>query len=555
MTITEPGARVEAEAEEAERPAVLVAPVAAPSTESWFNTGDHKKLGLAFVAASLLFLVVGGALGVVLRAELAEPGVQIVGDNFGRLFSMHATVMTMLFLGPLWVGLATYMVPLQLGAGRLALPRVHATALWLFVLGGCLLVAAYVVGPPAGLGLTSPFALVAHGRANHATTLWIASLLVLAASSILASTSLLTTVVTLRAEGMTFLRLPAFSWATMVTAIISLLSTPVFVAGLVLLELDQRFGGTLFTARGSAAVWQHSLWLFGRPEIYLLTLPGLGAASDIVATHARRPLPARALNLAALSALAVLSLGAWAAGHRVANAVVLPTYTPLTALVALPVGLLVLLWLAALRLGRPQFHVSLLFVAGFVMLLAVGAGNVLGAAVAGISGGSAWTTGHLHTVAFGAPTLLAFGALYHWAPKFWGRSLSPRLGAAAFLFLFGGFLVGGVASYVLGYQGAPNRVKDLAPKFANLDRVAAAGGVLVLVGVVVFLLDLLTSVGRRRGAEAGDDPYTGLTLEWATASPPPAHGFDTVPEVRSAAPLEDVRAAAGASGTGAGEAP
>jgi cytochrome c oxidase subunit 1 len=547
MTITEPSPTPAAPEEVARTEAPPVAPLTAPRHESWFNSGDHKRLGLSYVYASLLFLVLGGVLAMVLRTELAEPGVQIVGDNFGRLFNMHATVTTLLFLAPFWVGLATYVVPLQLGAGRLALPRLHATALWLYVLGGGLLVSSYIVGPPVGMGLTVPAPPLVTGHAHHATMLWIASLIVLALSTILASTSLLTTIVMLRTDGLTFLRLPAFSWATMATSAVLLLSTPVYVAGLMLLALDQRFGGPFFAAHGSQAVWQHSLWLFGRPEVFMLTLPGLGVACDVVSTHARRLLPRRELGLAALSAFAVLSLFAWAEGIRAASAVVLPTPTVLTALVAAPVGLLVLLWLGALGQGRPRPHPSLLFVAGFVLLLVTGAVNGVVAAAVKIGGGSAWTTGNLHTVAFGAPTLLVFAGLYHWAPKLWGKALSDKGGALTFLLLFAGLFTNGMASYALGYQGAHNHVKDLPDKFTGFSRAAAVGGALVILGVVVFLADVVYSVVMGHGGPVDDDPYGGLTLEWATTSPPPRHGFDTVPEVRSAAPLADVRA--GTAGT------
>lgn len=530
------------------------APVAAPppaGSESIVATADHKLLGLLFLGGALVFLVVGGVVGLVLRGELADQGVSIVGGNYSRLFSLHATVSALLFLPPAWIGLATYVVPLQIGSGRLALPRLHAFAAWLFLLGGALLIGGYLFGPPVGLGLANslPTASPA-GGANNANALVIVAMGLVAVATILAAVDLAVTILKLRTPGLTLRRLPMFSWATLVSSLVTIFSTPVFVGGLVLLYLDQRFGGTFFAPENVAGrtVWQHSLWLFGRPEVYLFMLPGLGAASDIVATHCRRPLMNLAAARAAIAMFGVLSFGSWAAGTKVADAIVLPTYTPLTTLVLVPLAILALVWLGTALKGKPQLHPSLLFVAGAVLLLAVGALHALAAAAAGVDG-PAWTTGHLHTVAFGAPTLLVAGGVYHWAPKLFGRELSPGMGRLAFLGLFGGFFLLGLGSYLAGYGGGPAHVKDFA--FSSSDTtyglLAAVGGIVVFLGAMTMLADVVLAGAGRSVASGPDDPYEGLTLEWATASPPPPAGFDSVPEVRSANPLLDLRTSAEAS--------
>src|SRR4051812_20362855 len=219
MTLTE--TRPEPETTAAAPPEPVVA-----APESWLTTSDHKKIGILFLGFSLLFLLVGGVLALVLRGQLAEGDI-VTGANYGRLFNMHATVMTMLFLAPAWAGLATYVVPLQIGSGRLALPRLHTLALWLYVAGGGVLVAAYIVGTPAGLGLTESVAPLANGRAGSATMLWVGGLVLLGVGTILAAASLLTTVLLLRTDGMTLRRVPAFAWATLATSCVLLLSTPV----------------------------------------------------------------------------------------------------------------------------------------------------------------------------------------------------------------------------------------------------------------------------------------------------------------------------------------
>ena len=246
--------------------------------------------------------------------------------------------------------------------------------------------------------------------------------------------------------------------------------------------------------------------------------------------------------------MAILSLGAWAAGASAATAVVLPTYSVLTALVAAPAGVLVLMWLGTLREGKPRPHITLVYVGAYLLLVLFGVANTVVAAVVKVDAGTAWSTGHIHVVVLGAPVLLAFAAVHHWAPKIWGRQLSQALGGLEVLLLLGGFLVMGLADYLLGYDGAPWHVADIGGKgsWLALERLGAGGAVLVMLGVVVFVLNLLGSVAGGRGTPAVDDPWEGHTLEWATTSPPPAHNFDAVPDVRSAEPVSHL--AEGAAG-------
>jgi heme/copper-type cytochrome/quinol oxidase subunit 1 len=289
------------------------------------------------------------------------------------------------------------------------------------------------------------------------------------------------------------------------------------------------------------------VWLFGRPDVFLLTLVAVGAATDVVTTHARRPLLNHQAGLVLLGVFGVLSLTVFASDASIADAVIIPTATVLTALVAAPLGLLVLLWLGTTALGRPRFHVSVLFVVGAILLWVCSAANVLAAGVKsldGLHGNNAWVAGNVHVAVAGAPTLLAVGAIYHWAPKIWGRTLNAGVGSLAFLALLGGFLASGLAYYFLGYNGASlGQLSDLTSYQKGLYGLAEGGGGLIVAGVLLVVLDLLVSIVAGRGKEAGDDPYESLTLEWATTSPPPLAGFESVPEVRSEAPLVDVRAA------------
>ncbi|HEX3425350.1 MAG TPA: cbb3-type cytochrome c oxidase subunit I [Acidimicrobiales bacterium] len=528
-------------------------------TDSWLDTSDHKRLGLLFIYAALFFLLVSGVVALVLGGQQASSSVGLSASRVARLYGLHTQSGILLFLTAIWIGLATYVVPLQVGAGRLALPRLTAVAFWLYLVGGVLFLVSYLEGQVNGLGLTqsTPIPHLA-GGANSATMLWIVSLGMVSLGFLLASASLLVTVVGLRTEGMTFLRVPAFSWASFVAACVTMVATPVFLGGLLLLGIDQRFGGLLLapTTKGSLDIWQRTIWLYGRPDVYLITIVALGAASDIVATHARRPLLEHRAALVFLGLFAVLSLGSWAANPKV-GAVVVPTYNVLTAAVAIPLGLTVLMWLGTMARARPHFHVSLLFVVGAIGLWVLGAANALGAGlhhVNGLSGSSAWVAGNIHAVVIGPPTLLAVGALYHWGPKMYGRTLSGAGGGLVFLLLFVGLAATGLAFYFLGYNGAPIVQMSGATSYQKtLYDLAEAGGVLVALGVLVLIGDLLgAALGKGRPA-VGEDPYGGLTLEWATTSPPPPWGFDAVPEVRSEAPLAYLRQVAEAgAGTGPG---
>jgi cytochrome c oxidase subunit 1 len=518
--------------------------------ETWLTTSDHKRLGRLYIVTSLLFLVGGSVVGVIMDIQRSTHHAHIVGDWYGQLFSVHTTTTTLLFLAPLWVGLATYLVPLQIGARGLAFPRVQALAFWSYAVGGLLFCASFVFGRPNGAGIALSQAPPAvPGGASRATDLWAASLIVITLAALAAAVNIFTTVVKLRVEGMTFERLPAFTWSALATSAATVFAAPVFVVGMMLVYLDQHFGGRLFltTQVDANYAWQHTVWLYGRPDVYLLFLPALGVISDVVATHARRPLFMAPVVKTAILVFAVLSFGIFAANATAEHAVVLPTPTVLSALVVVPAGLCLLLWLGTIRPPELRLHVSLLYVAGFVVLCLLGGLNALVAAIRGVDGGSAWSTGQVHAVLAGAPVLAACAGVYHWAPKIWGRALRGSLGVLQWLCLFGGFVISAAGSWFLGYQGAPWHVSDLTgpgtkSSWLALERLSAVGGVLVAVGVLVFLVNLAVSV-LGPGEPAPDDPYEAATLEWATTSPPPDDNFAYVPEIRSDQPVTDLRAA------------
>jgi len=541
----------------AEVAAVRQPPAAAVTPESPLTTSDHKRLGRYYITAAVLFALVGSVIGVLLELELSAKGIQIVGTSYDRLFSLHATATTVLFVTPLWIGLATYLVPLQIGARRLAFPRLAATAFWTYVGGGILLLASYTFGTPNGMGIVSSVALAPVKGVGRATDLWATSLILITLALVAAAANLFVTILKLRATGMTMARVPNFTWSILALSAAILLSGPVFLAGMLLVFLDQHYAGGLFAAsQGNAnLVWQHLVWLYGRPDVYLVAVPALGALSDVVATHSHRRLLQPLVAKGAIFATTILAFAVLASNASIERAVVQPTPSLLSAFIVAPIGLTALLWLGTIRPAQLKFHVSLLYVGGFALLLVAAGVNAAVAPsqhlVGGVNG-SAWTVGQIHAALIGAPTMAAFAAVYHWSPKIWGKALNQLIGTLVWLCLFGGFAITSAGAWAAGYDGAPwhvdNYTSGATSHYFNYAKLASVGGVLVFLGLLLFLASAAASWAFARHAAPEDlpaDPYEASTLEWAAASPPPPDNFESVPEIRSDAPLADLRARPG----------
>jgi cytochrome c oxidase subunit I len=555
---------------DAEAPREPSAPPSEPVVvDQGSTTGtDHKVIGTLFVVASVAFLVLGGALAAVMRAQLAAPDLDVVGGNtYRQLFTMHGVVMVFLFLLPLWLGLVTAVVPLQIGATRMAFPRVHAFSLWLF-LGGAGMVSAAPLASDVVGGWTLSTPLPENlGFSGDGVDLLILGLLLVAVAAISVAVNVLVTVLQLRAPGLTMTRIPLFSWSATVSSAVLLLALPVLVGALMMLFVDRHYGARVFNGftggrGGNPLMWPRLFWFAAYPMLWALLLPALGAISDIVPVFARRRLFNHHRAVVAIAAIGVLSFAGW--GSEVGN---LRRARPLFALgvllVLLPVALLVLNWLATLAAaarhrgaaegtGGPADKetrqrlrsVPMLHVLGAISLLAVG---LAGELVAGIdSGGRShrnyWGVATQHALFFGAATAGAVAALYYWAPKLWGRHLSDKIGRLQFLTLVGGLHLTVLPMFVLGIQDMSAHTTsyvtdgDLTP--ANL--VATVGGAVVVLGVLLLVLNLLVSVVAGRGRAAVSDPWGGHTLEWSTTSPPPADNFRILPEIRSETPLLDI---------------
>ena len=520
MTITEtrPGA-VE--------PAAAAA-TAPPESGNWLTTGDHKRLGLLYLAGGLLAVVVGAVLGAAYLVTFGDDVPALWSALGSRLSSGAVAGIFVVGLPAAWLGLMTYVVPLQIGATRIGLPRLQSLSVWTFLAGGVVTALGYVIerGRDINLGAILPPPAVANQAANTSTELLLAGLMLVALATALGAVGLATTILNHRGEGVTLARMPAFAWSALATALVLTVSTPVFLAGLALLYADQHYGGAFFSPGAIAGLktWQHHLWVFGRPEVFLVATPALGVFCDVVATAAGRPL----LGFKAARGLAVFavfwSLVAWATPFSGLTSPVTPTPNVGTALIVLPVAIVVLTWLGSFALGSPGITSGIFHAAGFVVVGAVATAMAVVAGVAGVEGelqSVAFANSQITLVAVGAGLLGVTGGIAHWAPKLSGRLVPAPAAALQTLLIVGGALLLAVPGWSTGL-GADT----------DLSVVGALGaGALALAG-------LLSVPALAPGAGTDPDPSgRGLTLEWVAASPPPPHNFDVLPAVASAHPL------------------
>ncbi|HEX7167136.1 MAG TPA: cbb3-type cytochrome c oxidase subunit I [Acidimicrobiales bacterium] len=504
---------------------------------AWAVTGDHKRLGLMFAAGGVVSLIAALAAAFLLRV-VGESPVSFTLSGDSRLASLATAGAFVIGIPALWIGLATYVMPLQVGAHRLALPRLHNLALWLFFAGGALVVIGHLADRPdlESLASSAPSVAIAGERANDAALLAVAGLAIVALGTLFAAAGLFVTVLTRRGEGFRLVHAPAFTWSVLSTSLVLVLSTPVFVAGLVLLYLDQRYGGTLFASgRGGQRIWQHELWLLGRPESLVFFGACIGIYCDIVATSLRRPLAAYPVARFAAAAAPLFSLLAWIGATSVLRSPFAPFATAAAVLIGVAPVIAVLTWLLSARGGRPRLlagTVPLLF--HFVLdglFLAIVVAGVLGD-VGSAREAEAFRDGNVALFLLGQPLLGFTAGLLYWAPKLRGRVPGLASGAGV-----GGLVLLGVALLAApGYLAGLDAGEDM-------EIVGAIGAAVVVLALLAVLPTIVGPAGDSPG-----DPYEGHTLEWAAASPPARHNFEEVPDIRSAHPLYDARHAATEAG-------
>jgi cytochrome c oxidase subunit 1 len=517
----------------------------------WLTTTDHKKIGILYVINSFLFFFLAGILALLVRSELAQPGIQFLTDEglYNQLFTMHGTVMIFLFIIPMLVGFGNYVVPLQIGAPDMAFPRINALSFWMLPLGGILLFLGFVTGGAASAGWTS-YAPLSEDRAlasvGAGQDLWIMGLTLIGTSSILGGINFLVTIFKMRAPGMTMFRMPILVWTVLVTSILQVMATPVLTSALIMLFIDRNYGGHFFdpSSGGSAIMWQNIFWFYSHPAVYIMVLPAMGMISEILPVFSRKPLFGYKAFVFATAGIGALGFSVWAHHMFTTGQVFLPFFSLMTFLIAVPTGVKMFNWVFTLWRGKLTLSTPLLFALGFLSMFLIGGIN--GAFSAAVPVDFAlqdtyWVVAHLHYVLFGGSVFGVFAGFYYWFPKMTGRMLNEGLGKLQFVLVFIGFNLTFFPMHQLGLAGMPRRIADYASNVGwnDLNLAATIGGFTIASSMIPFLWNVAISL--RSGRIAGDDPWEANTLEWATTSPPPPYNFDHLPEIRSERPLFDVR--------------
>ncbi|MFJ8535150.1 cytochrome c oxidase subunit I [Streptomyces sp. NPDC093591] len=515
----------------------------------WLTTTDHKKIGHLYLITSFGFFLAGGVMALLMRAELARPGTQLLSnEQFNQLFTMHGTIMLLLFATPTFAGFANELMPLQIGAPDVAFPRLNMFSYWLFLFGGLIVMGSLIVpSGPASFGWFAYAPLNSLERSpGIGADLWIMGLALAGFGTILGAVNFITTIIGMRAPGMTMFRMPIFVWNTLFTSILILMAFPVLAAALLVLEADRRFGSVVFEAgNGGALLWQHLFWFFGHPEVYIIALPFFGIISEIIPVFSRKPLFGYLTLVAATMAITGLSIVVWAHHMFVTGAVLLPFFSFMSFLIAVPTGVKFFNWTGTMIKGSLSFETPMLWALGFLVTFLFGGltGVILASPPMDFHvSDSYFVVAHFHYVVFGTVVFAIFAGFHFWWPKFTGKMLDERLGKIHFWTLFVGFHTTFLVQHWLGAEGMPRRYADYlaADGFTALNTVSTIGAFLLGMSTLPFLYNVWKTAKYGRKVEV-DDPWGyGRSLEWATSCPPPRHNFTALPRIRSESPAFDL---------------
>ncbi|WP_269858325.1 aa3-type cytochrome oxidase subunit I [Streptomyces sp. RPT161] len=519
------------------------------TVRKWFTTTDHKVIGNLYMVTAFGFFLVAGLLAMMMRAELARPGLQFFTTaQYNQLFTIHGTIMMLLFATPMFAGFANAVMPLQIGAPDVAFPRLNAFTYWLFLFGGLMVLSGFLT--PQG---AAQFGWFAYAPLNNAVRspgaggdLWAMGLVVAGLSTTLGSVNFISTIVCLRAPGMTMFRMPIFTWNILFTSILALLAFPVLTAALLALEADRKFGTHVFDpANGGAILWQHLFWFFGHPEVYIVALPFFGVISEIIPAFSRKPTFGYVGMIGATIAITMLSASVWAHHMFATGSVLLPFFSLMSFFIAVPTGVKFFNWIGTMWNASLSFETPMLWAIGFLVSFLVG----------GLSGvliasppldfhvtDSYFIVAHLHYVLFGTVVFAMFGGFYFWWPKWTGRMLNEKLGKIHFWTLFVGFQGTFLVQHWLGAMGMPRRYADYlaVDGFTTLNTISSTSSFLLGLSTLPFLYNIWHTARYAPKVEV-DDPWGfGRSLEWATSCPPPRHNFNSLPRVRSDSPAFDL---------------
>ena len=509
------------------------------------TTTDHKQLGIMYIITAFIFFAIGGLMALMMRTELFHPGLQFLSnEQFNQLFTMHGTVMLLLFGTPIVWGFANFILPLQVGAPDVAFPRLNAFGFWITTFGGIIMLSGFLTpGGAADFGWTMymPLADAIHSP-GVGSQLWIVGVGVGGVGSILAGVNMITTILCLRAPGMTMFRMPVFTWNILVMSLLVLLIFPLLTAAALGVLYDRLLGGHIYDpANGGAILWQHLFWFFGHPEVYVLALPFFGIVSEIFPVFSRKPMFGYVGLVFATLSIAALSLAVWAHHMFVTGAVLLPFFSFMTFLIAVPTGMKFFNWLGTMWKGRITFDTPMIFAIGFFVTFLFGGltGVMLASPALDFQlSDTYFVVAHFHYTLYGTVAFASFAGVYFWFPKMTGRMLDEKLGKIHFWLTFVGFHATFLVQHWLGNMGMPRRYADYLDSdgFTVLNQVSTVGALILGVSVLPFVWNVFKS-WRYGEVVTVDDPWGyGNSLEWATSCPPPRHNFTSMPKIRSERP-------------------
>jgi cytochrome c oxidase subunit I+III len=513
-----------------------------PGFWGWLASTNHKTVGRRFIYTAFGFFILGGILAVLMRIQLARPESRFLNpDLYNQIFTMHGTTMMFLFAVPVMEAVAVFVLPLMLGTRNIAFPRLNAFGYWVYLFGGIMVYVAFFlnVGPDAGWFAYVPLSGPEYAPGKR-VDMWAQMITFTEVSALVVATEIITTFFKMRAPGMSLNRIPVYAWSVLVMSFMVFFAMPTVALASSCLIMDRLIGTHFFNPAegGDPILWQHLFWFFGHPEVYIIFIPGTGFVSTILSTFSRRPIFGYTALVLSLVSTGFIGFGLWV-HHMFATG--LPRmgesfFTGATIMIAIPAGVQIFCWIATLWGGRPVFKSPMMFVLGFFFIFVIGG-------MTGVMQGSVpvdlqvhdtyFVVAHFHYVLIGGAVFPLFGAFHYWFPKVTGRLLNEKLGHLTFWTMFVGFNLTFFPMHILGLRGMPRRVYTYQPNlgWGDLNMLASVGGVILTLGVLLFIVNALRSL--RSGVRAGDNPWGAATLEWATSSPPPAYNFLRPPTVDS----------------------
>jgi cytochrome c oxidase subunit 1 len=517
---------------------------------SWLTSTDHKVIGNLYLLTSFIYFLLGGVMALIIRAQLFQPGMSVVatGEQYNQLFTMHGTIMLLMFATPLFFGFANAIMPLQIGAPDVAFPRLNMFSYWLFSFGSLIAVAGFLT--PQGAASFGWFAYTPLSTTTFSPgiggNMWVLGLGLSGFGTILGGVNFITTIITMRAPGMTMWRMPIFTWNTLITSLLVIMAFPVLAAAMFGLAMDRVFGGHIYDpANGGPILWQHLFWFFGHPEVYIIALPFFGIVSEVFPVFSRKPIFGYRTLVFATVAIAALSMSVWAHHMYVTGSVLLPFFALMTMLIAVPTGVKIFNWIGTMWRGSVTFESAMLWAIGFLITFTFGGltGVILASPPLDFHVSDTYfVVAHFHYVVFGTVVFAMFSGFYFWWPKLTGKMLNEPLGKIHFWILFLGFHMTFLIQHWMGVMGLPRRYRTYLEEdgVTWMNQVSTIGAALLAISMIPFFWNVYITA-RKAPKVTVDDPWGyGRSLEWATSCPPPRHNFTSIPRIRSESPAFDL---------------